>query len=79
METSCCNTDYCCRSCTHMCRCVLLAACVCLVCVVLLPGGATKALACTTALHRTLLQDGFKVLETAGPAESVDMLAQITK
>jgi hypothetical protein len=31
-----------------------------------------------TALHRMLLHDGFKVLETAGPAETVDLLAAIT-
>jgi hypothetical protein len=42
-------------------------------------GGASKAQACTTVLHRTLLQDGFKVLETSGPAESIELLTRITK
>jgi hypothetical protein len=42
-------------------------------------GGASKAQACTTVLHRTLLQDGFKVLETSGPAESIELLTHITK
>ena len=40
---------------------------------------STKALACTTALHRLLLLDGFKVVETAGPADTADTLAAITR
>jgi hypothetical protein len=42
-------------------------------------GGASKAQACITVLHRTLLQDGFKVLETSGPAETIELLARVTK
>eukprot|EP00775_Hariotina_reticulata_P012004 gene12004-12148_t len=30
-------------------------------------------------MHRTLLHDGFKVLETSGPAESVELLGRITR
>jgi DNA-binding transcriptional regulator LsrR (DeoR family) len=48
-------------------------------CSVVTAGGASKAQACITVLHRTLLQDGFKVLETSGPAETIDLLARVTK
>jgi hypothetical protein len=30
-------------------------------------------------MHRMLLHDGFKVMETSGPADTVDLLASITK
>jgi hypothetical protein len=57
-----------------------LALLLLLVCAVLLcAGGASRAQACTTVLHRTLLQDGFKVLETSGPAESIELLTRITR
>lgn len=40
---------------------------------------SSKQQACVTALHRMLLHDGFKVLETSGPQDTVDLLAGITK
>lgn len=40
---------------------------------------SSKQQACVTALHRMLLHDGFKVMETGGPQDTVDLLACITK
>lgn len=40
---------------------------------------SSKQAACVTALHRMLLHDGFKVMETRGPADTVDLLATITR
>lgn len=61
--------------------CAASGVAACCACAVLcaVPGGASKAQACVTVLHRTLLQDGFKVLETSGPAESVELLTRTTR
>lgn len=40
---------------------------------------SSKQQACVTSMHRMLLHDGFKVMETTGPADTVDLLASITK
>lgn len=59
-------------------ECVVLCV-VLYVCLSAPAATSSKQQACVTALHRMLLHDGFKVMETSGPVDTVDLLAGITR